>query len=276
MPVSSRWMSLLAAVPVACAPSGERELRLGTFNVRNLAAADLPAKRHGVAEILRRVDADVVLLEEVAGEAALDGLATEPAIAERYSYRVQVEGNDQRGFGLALLSTLPPAEAKSHRDDWFGGYRYTRDCLEVHFDLPRGRLVLLGVHFRAKVADDPEHRLAEAEETRLLADRLLGDDPEPWLVVLGDFNDVPGSPPLEALEVPEPPLASVVSTLPLAERWTTGDGQLFDDLLINPALEAALRRDSVSVLHDDELGAELADVSDHAPVAASFRVGEGG
>ncbi len=131
---------------------------------------------------------------------------------------------------------------------------------------------MLGIHFRAKVADDPEHRLAEAQETRRIADRLLGNDPELGLVVLGDFNDDPGSPPLEALEGPEPPLTSVVSTLPLAERWTTGEAQLFDDLLVNPWLRAALRPDSVSVLHDDDLGAKLADVSDHAPVAASFRV----
>jgi hypothetical protein len=60
----------------------------------------------------------------------------------------------------------------------------------------------------------------------------------------------------------------------LAERWTT-EGQLFDDLLVSPGLRAALRPDSVSVLHDDELDLELADVSDHAPVAASFDVGKG-
>jgi endonuclease/exonuclease/phosphatase family metal-dependent hydrolase len=276
MPPRWQWMPLLPVVLVACAPSGGRELRLGTFNVRNLAASDPPAKRRGVAEILGRVAADVVLLEEVGGAAALEGLAAEPAVAERYSYRIRFDGNDQRGFGLGLLSSLRPAGAMSHRDDWFDGYRYTRDCLEVHFDLGRGRLVLLGVHLRAQLADDPEHRLAEAQQTRRIASRLMGEDPELWLVVLGDFNDVPGSPPLEALGGPEPPLASVVSTLPIAERWTTGEGQLFDDLLVNPRLGAALRPDSVSVLHDPELDAELADVSDHAPVAASFRVGEEG
>ncbi len=273
MPASWPWQLLLPAALVACAPSGG-ELRLGTFNVRNLAVSDPPAKRQGVAEILGRLASDVVLLEEVGGAAALDGLAAEPVIAERYPYRIEVEGNDQRGFGLALLSTLPPAEVKTHRYDSFGGYRYTRDCLEVHFDLGRGRLVLLGIHFRAKVADDPEHRLAEAQETRRIADRLLENDPELGLVVLGDFNDDPGSPALEALEGPEPPLTSVVSTLPQAERWTTGEAQLFDDLLVNPRLWAALRPDSVRVLHDDDLSAKLADVSAHAPVVASFRVGE--
>ena len=275
MPASWQWM--LSAVLVACTPNGGGELRLATFNVRNLAASDPPSKRQGVAEILRLVDADVVLLEEVGGAAALDGLAAEPAIAGRYSYRLQFEGNDQRGFGLGLLSSLPPTEVKSHRDDWFGGYRYTRDCLEVVFDLPGGRLALLGVHFRAQLADDPAQRLAEAEQTRLIADGLLADDPELWLVVLGDFNDVPGSPPLEALGGAEPRLSGVASTLPAAESWTiettTGEGRRFDDLLVNPGLGAALHPATVSVLHDHDLDADLAGVSDHAPVAASFDLG---
>jgi endonuclease/exonuclease/phosphatase family metal-dependent hydrolase len=285
MPSPSRLALPLCAVMAACAPGGARELRLATFNVHNLTASDPPSKRRGVIEILEAVDADVLLLEEVGGAAALAGLA-----AGSYPYRVELEGNDQRGFGLALLSSLAPVRAKSHRDDRFGlagdttgrEYRYTRDCLEVHFDLPAGRLALLGVHFRAQLADDPERRLAEAEHTRQIADQLVQGDPELRLVVLGDFNDVPGSAPMDALLGPEPPFSSVASTLPAAESWTIeapggqGEGQLFDDLLVNPPLGAALRRDSVSVLHDHDLVEELAGVSDHAPVVASFRVGEGG
>jgi endonuclease/exonuclease/phosphatase family metal-dependent hydrolase len=282
MPPPWRLGPLLGAALVACAPSGASELRVATFNAHNLAASDPPWKRRGVAEVLEVVDADVVLLEEIGGPAALAGLAT-----GRYPYRVELEGNDQRGFGLALLSSLPPVQAKSHRDDWFGlgpdaagrEYRYTRDCLEVHFDTPVGRLALLGVHFRAQLADDPEHRLAEAEHTREIADQLVRDDPELRLMVLGDFNDVPGSPPMDALLDQEPPFTSVASTLPAADSWTieapAGQGQLFDDLLVNSPLRAALRRDSVSVLHDHDLAEELAAVSDHAPVATSFEVGEG-
>ncbi len=269
----------LFGVLAGCSPGPASEFRLGTFNLKNFAAADSDEKRVGLSRVLEALDADVLLLEEVGGSTALDILAGEPWVARRYGYRIRLEDNDPRGFGLALLASFPPGEAKSHRDDSFGaGYRYTRDCLEVHFDLGAARLALLGVHFRAQLADDPEHRLAEAERTRELAEEALRPDPELRLAVLGDFNDVPGSPPLEALTSGEPPLTGVVATLPASERWTIeppggqGGGELFDDVLVNPLLGAALEPATVTVLHDHDLPPELAWVSDHAPVAASFRV----
>jgi endonuclease/exonuclease/phosphatase family metal-dependent hydrolase len=281
-----RWLLGAALGLLACGPKHGSQVRLATFNAHNLAESDSPAKRRGVARILEAVDADVVLLQEIGGPRVLDALAAEPPVAGRYPYQVALPDNDPRGFGLGLLARLRPRTTKSHRDDRFAlaedptgrEYRYTRDCLEVHFDVPEGHLALLGVHFRAQLADDPDHRLAEAEHTRRIADELMRSDPELSLAVLGDFNDVPGSAPLDALVAPAPPLTSVTSTQPAPDRWTLeappgqGGGRLFDDLLVDQALMARLQSESVSVLHDPDLPEDLAEVSDHAPVAATFDI----
>jgi endonuclease/exonuclease/phosphatase family metal-dependent hydrolase len=260
---------------------------VGTFNVRNLAASSPEASREEVARIVLETGAEVVLLQEVAGQAALEAIVAEDSLDARFPYRIALPGNDPRGFGLAWLSRLPPVSVRSHAEDTFSyagdaagrTFRYTRDCQELHLDWGGRRLALLGVHFRAQLVDDPEHRWAEAEQTRRIAERLVADDPELTLAVLGDFNDTPGSPTLEALVSESSwPLSSAASALPASERWSlpggsTEGGELFDDLLLNPPLWHALVPGSVTILHDDDLPPELAGASDHAPVVASFGTG---
>jgi endonuclease/exonuclease/phosphatase family metal-dependent hydrolase len=83
------------------------------------------------------------------------------------------------------------------------------------------------------------------------------------VVVLGDFNDEPGSETLLALGGP-----SAGALLPAGEGWTVeygGSRSRFDDLL-GPGPERA------AVIHDHDLPEELAGVSDHAPIAASYAV----
>jgi endonuclease/exonuclease/phosphatase family metal-dependent hydrolase len=276
------WMAVGGAL--ACAGPNPVELRVGTFNLRNLTASSPEATRQGVARIVQQSGAEVLLLEEVAGPGALEALAAQDSLSTRFPYRIALPGNDLRGFGLGWLSTLPPVKVRSHAEDRFSlvgegtgrTFRYTRDCQELHLEWGGRRLTLLGVHFRAQLVDDPEHRWAEAQHTRRIADGLVAEDPELYLAVLGDFNDSPGSPTREALESQWTwPLFSTAAALPASERWsvdgaTSGTGELFDDLLVNPPLWHALRPASVRILHDHDLLAELAGVSDHAPVTASF------
>jgi endonuclease/exonuclease/phosphatase family metal-dependent hydrolase len=102
-----------------------------TFNVRNLFLADDPrgegrgalgsAKRRAfvderlehLAAQIARIDADVVLLQEVTGEASLEALAARVAARVPYATRFAAP-TDERGIGNALLSRLPVRWVRSH------------------------------------------------------------------------------------------------------------------------------------------------------------------
>jgi hypothetical protein len=136
------------------------------------------------------------------------------------------------------------------------------------------------VHFKAKVDDDPTKRLAEAQRTRLVADRLREDDPEVKVVILGDFNDFPGTPPMSAIEgaAPADVFGSAGMLLPAQDAWTVksssapGGLALHDDLRSSSWLQERIIKGSVTILHDEELASELRPVSDHAPVAVTYRI----
>src|SRR5690606_20707437 len=137
---------------------------------------------------------------------------------------------------------------------------------------------LLGVHFKAKSNDDPDKRLAEAQHTRLIADSLVAEYPDAALVILGDFNDFPGSPPIDALDDSDAGrFISAARQLPASDAWSvdgfSGSGVvLHDDLIVNPLLGGYYVNGSADIIHDDEISAGLADLSDHAPVAASYLI----
>ncbi len=146
--------------------------------------------------------------------------------------------------------------------------------LEVHFDIGARRLILLGVHYKSgQEATDADKRLAEAERTRELVSALDAQDPSRLIVVLGDFNTVPGTPPMNALAGAAPtPLTSVTAGLPSADRFSVTFGgvpQLFDDQLADPDAMNALDASSVVIEH----GSSALDVnaaSDHDPVMATY------
>ena len=291
------------------------EIRVATYNVHNLfndrvdgpnvggeeirytpSAAAYERKLARLADALGELRADVVVLQEVENQSTLEQLADQAPLRGRYPNALLVEGNDLRGIDVGVLSRLRVDRHRTHRNDRFslvdstGGesYRYARDCLEVHLMAGDRRLIVLAVHFKSHRDDDPDHRLAEAQHTRLIADRLAEQHADAAVVIAGDFNDPPGSDTLAALgAVPgyDAPAAvgyaSVGAWLRSEEQWTTvdpatGRGTLFDDLLVSPALYDALDIGSVRALHETLASGPAGSVSDHAPLVAAFRLDPAG
>jgi endonuclease/exonuclease/phosphatase family metal-dependent hydrolase len=102
-----------------------------TFNVRNLFLADDPrgegrgavgsAKRRAfvderlehLAAQIARIDADVVLLQEVTGSGSLEALAARVRTRVPYDTRFAAP-TDERGIGNAILARLPVRWVRSH------------------------------------------------------------------------------------------------------------------------------------------------------------------
>ena len=251
-----------------------------------LSSANYQAKLAGTAAILAKMNPDFVMLQEIENDAVLQDLQARPELGGRFVDRATFSGNDPRGIDLGALSTVPLTEKITHKNDLFalagtGGsdkYKFSRDLLEVHATINGRKVIFLGVHLKAKANDDPQKRLAEAQRTRLVADQRRKEDPSAAVLILGDFNDFPGSPPMDAIEG-QPPAEvypSMGEQLGGALAWTvfspsTASGKaLHDDLRPSPWLSERLVKGSVKILHDDQLDPPLRDISDHAPVGATF------
>ncbi|MBI5535475.1 MAG: endonuclease/exonuclease/phosphatase family protein [Deltaproteobacteria bacterium] len=243
------------------------------------SASDYQAKINSTASLLSKLAGDVVMLEEVENTAVLDKLASTPALASfNYQYRTLLPGNDPSGKNMAFMSRYPVDNVYSHKDDQFTRedapakvYRYTRDALEVHMTYRGKHVVLIGVHLRSKAdPDDPDKRLAEAQHARAIADFALQGDPSAYVWILGDFNDLPGSPPVLAVQTGKagPNFSDATELVAAPDRYSyvyNGKKELIDHLFANPGAAQRIDAQSVFISHE-------ASDSDHAPVAATYQV----
>ncbi len=247
-----------------------------------LTKAQYTKKRQTIGGVIADLAADIVILCEIENKNILVDL-NKTELGGAYTSIELISGNDQRGIDVGLLSKIKPDSIVSHKDEFFqssetkASYQYSRDCLEVHFTVNGRKLVVLGVHFKAKEpTDSPDKRLAEAEHTRAIADAISKKDPGTAILILGDLNDVPGSPPLKAVVGKAPTLfVSSVDAAPEASRYSfvyKGTKELIDHQLANPLLAALLDPDSVLLKHGAGVDDGSAAASDHAPIKATYLI----
>jgi endonuclease/exonuclease/phosphatase family metal-dependent hydrolase len=291
--MSLRAPALAAALGLSCAPalpvppasaSGAGVMvRVATWNVHDLfdaedrllppgdrddvpAPAEVEAKLARVAAVLVRLDADVVLLQEVENAALLDRLA---ALAGYPEARL-VEGGDPRGIDVAALSRLPVRAYVSHGADRDAAGRplWPRDCVELHVHAGAASppLVLLASHLSSALSDDGTRRAAQAARLRELADELRAGGA--GVVAGGDLNDGPDSEALAPL-LADGAWVRAGARLPPDGAWTWSGGgrrEVLDHLLVpaggGPAALAAWVAD----------GADVAAASDHRPLVADLWV----
>jgi predicted extracellular nuclease len=285
------------ALGSGCIPTDERtttgssgagnQLVIANWNVHNLindkldsgtAAETTDAKyeahRKAVARVIDTMSPDVFVLQEVESQAVLDALNAD--LANKYPHTKLIDGNDPRAVDVAILSRVPFTKVASHRMDVFKKagtssptYSYARDCLEVHLDNKIRKIVLLGVHFKSKDIDNPDKRLAEAQHTRKIADDIAAADPTAAILVLGDFNDYAGTPPIDAIVNGTPKFVDSAAEVP--GGWSflyQNKMELIDHQLGNPFFAAMLVPGSVRIDH----GKQVEAASDHSPIVATYDV----
>lgn len=267
-------------------------LTIVTWNLRNFvnAVEDSDATmetvdpgwvshRGAVGAVLRSIGADMLVLQEVEHEAVLNELNDEELDGDYDHIRV-IDANDPRGIDVGVMSKIALDQVITHQDELFPElsdpdgpkYRYARDCLEMRLTFNGRPLALLGVHYKAKQNDDPQKRLAEAQHTRGIADGISAAAPSTGILILGDFNDLPDSPPYLATVGEEPDrYRNAADEVAQADRWTfeyQNAHELVDQQMVNGLLHDRLDGPSVRILHSPE--AEAA--SDHAPLIATYLV----
>lgn len=159
--------------------------------------ADVNADIFGVVEAENRI-----VLKQFADAAILDA-GNEPL----YPHIMVIDGNDTRGIdvGIMIKPGFRLETIRSHIDDRDDAGRriFGRDCPEYTVILPNGkRIVVLVNHFKSKgygsQATNNATRRRQAARVAAIYDGLLASG-EPFVAVLGDLNDTPGSAPLTPL-----------------------------------------------------------------------------
>lgn len=246
-------------------------IRVATFNVRTSRGRDgrhrWRRRRPACVAAIRALAADVVGLQEVRPDQRDDLRAAFPGA------RLVGGGRDADGGGEHAAVLVAPGrwEVESARTRWLSGTpdrpgsigwdaQLPRVATLVHLRCGDRRLGVLDTHL------DHRGALARERAAGLIAGWLAAEDDRPW-VVLGDLNDVPGSPALRVLAA-----AGYADALPAGAGGTehafTGatDRTRIDHVLVGPGVTVTGAR-----VHHDRPGGRLP--SDHWPVSADLVVG---
>jgi endonuclease/exonuclease/phosphatase family metal-dependent hydrolase len=192
-------------------PSG---FKLRTY-LGKLVRGKLAAERELIAERIKRMDLDVLAVQEVEDIDTLRQFVRDD-LGGLYRHIVLIEGNDPRLIDIGLLSKLPIGGVTSwqHVPDPLspGQPVFSRDLLQVEILSASRRQRLFTVfnnhlksHYVPFNAPDPDAERERANELRRrqseVAATIIAAEmrPNSRFVVIGDMNDPPDSPFLEPL-----------------------------------------------------------------------------
>lgn len=255
------------------------------------------ASTENTARVVQAVKADVLCTVEVEDRLTLDRFNKTllKKFQALYNHCMLIDGNDNRGIDVGLLSRHEIRSVRSHVDDAFttaNGQKFpifSRDCPEYEVVLPGGQtLWMLCNHLKSKgygnPADNDAKRARQADRVR----QILGNFnlAQEFVVVAGDFNDTPASQPLTNL-LQTPNLFDVLASNKLqGPRWTYQDGKdQIDYILASKALYDRLQSVGIErhgifsktnfggqFPHFNEVTNSTMQASDHAAVWAEFVV----
>lgn len=273
-------------------------LTVATYNVENYTLADRmvdgsyrksypkpEAEKKALRVVIRGLDADVVALQEIGGEAFLKELQRDlRREGTDYPYAEALNAADEDRH-VAVLSRRPFAAVIRHTDLAFKYFDRVepvkRGLFELHLATEVGDVAIFVVHLKSRYTDrkdDPESALQRAGEATAVRDRVLKIFPDPaqaMFMIAGDFNDTRTSRPLRAMM--DKGKTKIAEWLPTedsrGERWThwfkrDDSYSQVDHLLVSPALLPMVRGQAGRIC--DATG--TAGASDHRPLVVVFNL----
>lgn len=146
------------------------------------------------ARVIRDVDADILAVVEAEDRPALVRF-NEQLLAKRYQHIMLIDGNDDRGIDVAIL-TKPGFDIETIRSNVDAtdaqGEIFSRDCAQYEVKTPGGaRIHVLVNHFKSQSGGGGTKRLRQARKVRQIANALVAENKH--VVVLGDLNEGPAA-----------------------------------------------------------------------------------
>lgn len=291
----TRWLRVVVPGLAAVAAQAE-SLTLATYNLENYTLADRltpagyrpaypkpEAAKTALRTVLHRLDADLLVLQEIGGRPFLAELVRDLA-GEGLAYpHAEILETDDEARHVAVLSRRPFTRVRSHTDLRFpylgASERVKRGLLEVAVTFADRELTVFALHLKSRTTerkDDPQSATRRAGEAEAIRDRLLALHPDPTtarFVIAGDFNDGPTSRPVRALQ--QRGSRAIATLVPAAdaqgETWThryraEDSYTRVDHLLVSPGLWAVVTTPLARILS----GADVNAASDHRPVVLTL------
>lgn len=181
-----------ADAPPATGVPGDT-IRILAYNIHHGEGMDSVLDLERIAELIRRVDPDLVALQEVDSMVERTGRVDQAArlgsltgLDHRFGRFMPYQGG---AYGMAVLSRLPILSAGNLR---LPDGAEPRSALSVTVELPATgtALTFVGIHFYRT----EEERLAQAESLEHHLAEAIGP-----VILAGDFNSQPGSAVMEHL-----------------------------------------------------------------------------
>lgn len=274
-------------------------LTVATYNVENYGPAnrmteagyrkDYPKpepEKRALRAVIRGVNADVLVLQEMGAQAYLDELRRDlKAEGLDYPHAALATAADADRH-LAVLSKRPLKSVVTHTDlqfTYFGGKETVkRGLLEATVSTESGDVTIFALHLKSRFTerpDDPQSAVRRAGEATAIRDRVLTRFPNPTtarFIVLGDCNDSRSSKASTFLQKRGKTVISTIvpATDSRGELWSHAyrreeSYSRVDQIFVSPGLKAAVNG-GVGGIYD---GDGVREASDHRPVLITLTFG---
>jgi len=293
-----RWIRIVALLALTLTSGRGETLTIATYNVENYGVADRmtengyrkeypkpEAQKEALRKVIRAVDADVWVLQEIGGAEYVRELQRDlRREGTDYPHAAVIEAADE-ARRVAVLSRRAFADVVEHRDlefGYFGGMeKVKRGLIEVRFATAAGEVTLFGVHLKSRYtdrADDPRSAIRREGEATAIRDAVLRRFPEPAkarFLIVGDFNDDRASRALQRMR--KRGEVTIAELLPAqdsrGEAWThvyrkEDSYTRVDHVLVSPGLAGAVRGEAARIFDGDG----VRDASDHRPVVVTLEL----
>ncbi len=194
IPLSEKQTKLKHVIDRICSKKKKKSWKDTCFNA-NWTNAGLMKKISNISKVIKTsIDnkgPDILVLTEVENINVLKTLVNSSLGELKYIYAILIEGPDERGIDVGILSRYPIINPPTlHTTDKF----ITRGILEATFDINGQLITIFGVHFSSQNSPD-KHReiLANLLKNAVLKNRKKYK--EGLVIAIGDFNTLPTDKP---------------------------------------------------------------------------------
>ncbi len=153
---------------------------------------------------------DIACLQEIENLRVLRRF-NDDYLGKVYPYALLIDGHDPRLIDIGVLSKRKITDVRTYIDEPYDdrpGYLFSRDCLEVTFDIDGAPLTLFVNHLKSKYSEGAKQKEEADKKRNAQARKVVKIVKERFkekgfsnraFAVVGDFNDTPDSEPLKPL-----------------------------------------------------------------------------
>jgi endonuclease/exonuclease/phosphatase family metal-dependent hydrolase len=240
------------------------------------------------ALVIDSVKPDILCVVEVESRRALQNFNS-GFLKKKLKYSLVIDGNDNRGINVGMMSRYPITNIKTHIFDQYktssnvSSEIFSRDCVEYEISITLDqKIFLLCNHFKSMgYGTDKANKAKRLVQATRVAEILKNYDlTTQFVAVLGDFNDIPDSSSMAPL-INYPGLESIFKIIEGPVGTYSNTKLNIDNMFVSTALFQKIKSAGIERrgIFNNGVIAPFAEVtsaknqaSDHAAIWADFDI----